>query len=304
MGRPNYFLVGHPRSGSGQLFTWLDRHPEVFSTKKELHYFGSDLEFFSPPRTLANYLSYFKGAQNYKAAGDASTWTLFSERAAAEISAFTPDARIIMLLRNPVDHLHSLHSHFVFRGDEDIPDFFEALNAEEDRAAGRRPEPPWRVPRQCLRYSRMARYAPQIARFFEHFERERVLIILSDDFRADPKGTFGRVCQHLGITPDLPGQEALFSTNARSSNSNRDARSHLVRQFLAYPRNYRVLEGVDRGAPGHQLLLRGLRRWNKVFAPRPHLSPDHRLALQERFLPWIEETEALIGRDLSHWRRV
>ena len=60
-GRPNYFLVGHPRSGSGQLFTWLDRHPQVFSTKKELHYFGSDLRYFDPPRSLDNYLSYFKG---------------------------------------------------------------------------------------------------------------------------------------------------------------------------------------------------------------------------------------------------
>ena len=301
MGRPNFFLVGHPRSGSGQLFTWLDRHPEVFSTKKELHYFGSDLRFFEPPRSLENYLSYFKGSQRFARAGDASTWTLFSERAAREIQAFAPDAKIMMLLRNPVDQLHSLHAHFLFRGDEDIPDFRAALDAEADRAAGRQPEPPWRVPRDCLRYSRMARFAPQVSRFVDTFGQDNVLVMLSEDFRSDPRGTFDRVCTHLGIATRFPGYDRLFETSPRKANSNRQARSRRVRSVLAHPRNYRVLEGVDRGLPGHQLVLRALRRWNKEFVPRARMDPALRRELQDRFRPWIDETAALIDRDLSHW---
>jgi len=301
MGKPNFFLVGHPRSGSGQLFTWLDRHPEVFSTKKELHYFGSDLRFFEPPRSLENYLSYFKGSERYTRAGDASTWTLFSERAAREIKVFAPDAKIMMLLRNPVDQLHSLHAHFVFRGDEDIEDFRAALDAEADRAAGRIPEPPWRVPRDCLRYSRMARYAPQVARFFDTFGRDNVLVLLSEDFRSDPRGTFDKVCTHLSIATRFDGYDALFDTNPRKANSNRRAKSRRVRALLAEPRHYRVLEGVDRGLPGHQLALRALRRWNKEFGPRQPMEPGLRRELQDRFRPWIDETAALIGRDLTHW---
>lgn len=301
MGHPNFFLVGHPRSGSGQLFTWLDRHPEVFSTKKELHYFGSDLRFFEPPRSLENYLSYFKGSEQFKRAGDASTWTLFSERAAREIHAFSPDAKIMMLLRNPVDQLHSLHAHFLFRGDEDIADFRAALDAEADRAEGRQNEPACRVPRDCLRYSRMARFAPQVSRFIHTFGRDNVLIMLSEDFRADPRGTFDRVCTHLSIANRFEGYEALFETNPRKANSNRRARSAYVRTLLAAPRHYRVLEGVDRGLPGHQLTLRALRRWNKEFAPREKMSPELRRELQDRFRPWIEETATLIDRDLTHW---
>jgi len=300
-GGPNYFLVGHPRSGSGQLFTWLDRHPQVFSTKKELHYFGSDLRYFDPPRSLDNYLSYFKGAGRFTRAGDASTWTLFSERAAAEIRAFNPDARIMMLLRNPVDQLHSLHSHFVFRGDEDIADFRAALDAEDGRVKGVVSEPQWRVPRDCLRYSRMARFAPQVQRFIDHFGQDAVLVMLSEDFRADPRATFDKVCDHLGIDRRFDGYEALFETSPRKANSNRAAKSRRVRSFLAHPRNYRVLEGVDRGLPGHQLALRTLRWWNKDFVPREKMSPELRRELQDRFRPFIEETAALIGRDLTHW---
>jgi hypothetical protein len=301
MGRPNFFLVGHPRSGSGQLFSWLDRHPEVFSTKKELHYFGSDLRFFEPPRSLENYLSYFKGAERFRRAGDASTWTLFSERAAREIQAFEPDARIMMLLRNPVQQLHSLHAHFLFRGDENIADFRAALDAEEARAAGTKPEPDWRVPRDCLRYSRMARFGPQVQRFFDRFGRDRVLVLLSEDFRADPKGTFDKVCAHLDIATRFDGYERLFETSPRKANSNRAARSGAIRSFLADPRHYRVLEGVDASVPGHQLTLRALRRWNKVFVPREPMDPGLRRELQDRFRPWIDETSDLIGRDLSHW---
>lgn len=301
MGRPNFFLVGHPRSGSGQLFTWLDRHPEVFSTKKELHYFGSDLRFFEPPRSLENYLSYFKGAEHFTRAGDASTWTLFSERAAREIQAFAPDARIMMLLRNPVQQLHSLHAHFVFRGDEDIEDFRAALDAEPARMAGTQSEPEWRVPRDCLRYQRMARFAPQVQRFYDCFGRDRVLVLLSEDFRSDPRGTFRKVCTHLDIATELDGIEQLFETNPRKANSNRAARSSRVRSLLADPRHYRVLEGVDASLPGHQFALRALRRWNKVFVPRAPMDPALRRELQDRFRPWIEETAALIGRDLSHW---
>ena len=301
MGRPNFFLVGHPRSGSGQLFSWLDRHPDVFSTKKELHYFGSDLRFFEPPRALENYLSYFRGAERFRRAGDASTWTLFSERAAQEIQAFEPDARIMMLLRNPVQQLHSLHAHFLFRGDEDIQDFREALDAEEARAAGNRPEPEWRVPRDCLRYSRMARFAPQVKRFFDRFGRDRVLVLLSEDFRADPRGTFDKVCSHLDIATRFEGYDGLFATSPRKANSNRAARSGHVRSLLADPKHYRVLEGVDGSVPGHQLTLRALRRWNKIFVPREPMEPPLRRELQDRFRPWINETAELIGRDLSHW---
>jgi hypothetical protein len=147
----------------------------------------------------------------------------------------------------------------------------------------------------------MARFAPQVQRFYDCFGSDRVLVLLSEDFRSDPQGTFHKVCTHLGIATEFDGDEHLFDTNPRKANSNRAARSRRVRALLAHPRHYRVLEGVDSSVPGHQLALRALRRWNKVFVPRAPMDPALRRELQDRFRPWIEETATLIGRDLAHW---
>ena len=126
--RPDLFFVGHPRSGSGLLDSYLAGHPDVFMARKELHYFGSDLRYHHPGRSEDNYLDHFdtsgdQGPSGPQRVGEASTWYLSSQLAAAEIHAFAPTARIVMMLRNPVSWLHSLHSHLVFSGDEDITDF-------------------------------------------------------------------------------------------------------------------------------------------------------------------------------------
>ena len=111
MNTPNLFFIGHPRSGTGTLDGYLGAHPGIYMAAKELHYFGSDLQFNVPPRTKENYMSYFTEANGYQYVGESSTWYLCSHTAAAEIKHFSPDAKIIVNLRNPVDWLYSLHSH-------------------------------------------------------------------------------------------------------------------------------------------------------------------------------------------------
>ena len=133
MGLVNLFVAGHPRSGTGTLDGWLNAHPDIFMGPKELHYFGRDLDFNSPPRTQRNYVKQFKGSDKKKIVGESSTWYLASNTAAEEISKYNPKAKIIVSLRNPVDWLHSLHRHQVFAGYEDIANFEVALNAEEER---------------------------------------------------------------------------------------------------------------------------------------------------------------------------
>ena len=134
---PDFFFVGHPRSGSGLLDSYLKGHPDIFMARKELHYFGSDLGYHRPRRSLDNYLAHFKDARDERRVGESSTWTMLSQDGAKEISEFAPDAQVILMLREPVSWLHSLHSHLVFSGDETIQDFDSALKAESDRAAGR-----------------------------------------------------------------------------------------------------------------------------------------------------------------------
>ena len=303
MRRPDFFVVGHPRSGSGQMNGYLSRHPDIWMAKKELHYFGSDLGYHEPPRSLENFHTFFEDAPaTVNRVGEASTWYLFSENAAQEIHDYDPDAGILMLLRNPVSLLHSLHSHFVFRGDEDIEDFAQAIAAEPARVDGSIAEPPHRIPREALRYSKMVRYAPQVKRYFDVFGRDNVHVVINDDFRKDPQGVFRGACRYLGVREDFDGFDDVFAPDQRAKNSNRTVYSRPVQDFLIHPSRQQVLEGVRRSPlPGYRFSLRAMRRLNIKYVDRAPMDPGLKAELTERFRPHVQELSDLLDRDLSAW---
>ncbi|HJN74395.1 MAG TPA: hypothetical protein QGF58_10730 [Myxococcota bacterium] len=303
MRKPDLFVVGHPRSGSGQLNGYLSKHPDIWMAKKELHYFGRDLGYHDPPRSLQNFESFFEDApSSAERVGEASTWYLFSESAAQEIHDYCPSAGIVMLLRNPISLLHSLHSHFVFRGDEDIADFGAALAAEEGRREGSIAEPPHRIPREALRYSKMVRYAPQVKRYFEVFGREAVHVVINDDFREDPKAVFRGVCRYLDVREDFEDFERVFDVDARARNSNRTVHFRGIQDYLIHPARQQVLEGLRRSTvPGYRFSLRAMRRLNIKYVDRGGMDPSLKRELQERYRPWVDELSELLDRDLSHW---
>ena len=119
------------------MYQYLNPHPDIFfSRKKEPHFFAADI---TTPRKIADeraYLSLFEGAENQKRIGEASVLYLYSECAACEIKAFSPSARIIIMLRNPVEMMYSWYSERLYVGHEDIDDFESAIDAESDRRRG------------------------------------------------------------------------------------------------------------------------------------------------------------------------
>lgn len=82
------------------------------------------------------FLAYYKDYKNEIAIGEVSVWNLYSTIAAQQIQVFNPEAKIIILLRNPVDMMYALHSNHVFNDNENITDFEEALNAQAERKKG------------------------------------------------------------------------------------------------------------------------------------------------------------------------
>src|SRR5687768_15406060 len=143
MRTPNFFIVGAPRCGTTSMYAYLRQHPEIYvSPHKEPHFFGSDL---SPlPGAIREeelYRALFAGAGDRPRAGEASVWYLSSRKAASEIRAFAPEARILILLRAPHQMLESLHSLFLRTGNEDLPTLEEALAAEPERRRGQRIPP-------------------------------------------------------------------------------------------------------------------------------------------------------------------
>ena len=117
MKKPDLFLVGAPRCGTTALYTYLKQHPEIFLSRiKEPQFFAG---FLGEQRRIQNwpdYLSCFAGANGEKRIGEASVAYLAATNSARDIEAFSPEARIIIMLRNPLDVMHSLYHLRRFNG--------------------------------------------------------------------------------------------------------------------------------------------------------------------------------------------
>src|SRR5215469_6450999 len=130
MTKPNLFIVGAPRCGTSSLWTYLKGHPEIFmSAKKELYFFDRDDIDSREGKSREDYLRHFPASSDHKKVGEATPSYLRSRHAPQAIKAFSPRAQIIIMLRNPVDVLHSLHSMALYSS-EPIVDFAAALEAD------------------------------------------------------------------------------------------------------------------------------------------------------------------------------
>jgi hypothetical protein len=206
---PDFYIVGHHKSGTTALYEMLRRHPQIFMPAlKEPRYFASDLRAqFEPvrtgrlPETLEQYLALFADAREGQLTGEASPSYLRSTAAAGAIAQLRPDARIIAILREPADFVRSLHLQLVQDHVETEQDLQAAFAAEERVRDGRR----------IRRYSDHVRYAEQIGRYAEVFAPEQILVLIYDDFRADNEAVVRRVLRFLGV--DDSGPVALLEAN-------------------------------------------------------------------------------------------
>ena len=318
MRKPDFFIVGAPKCGTSAMNYYLMQHPEVFigrkggrSTRredhmkyldlsihevKEFHFFGSDLNFRSPRISEEEYLSYFSGATSEKRVGEASVWYLYSKRAAAEIREFSPHADIVIMLRNPVDMMYSQYSQMVYRGYENLFSFEDALDAEEERKRGI--NIPDTVPLiENLLYREIVQYAQQVQRYLDVFTREKVHIIIFDDFRRDTAGVYTDTLRFLGVNED-------YRPDLRVVNPNKRLRSPRLTSFLQKPPHIvRWLADVLLPQKLCQALFRELSRFNIRYESRPPMDPQLRQRLQAELAPEVERLNDLIGRDLTHWIR-
>ncbi len=296
MRKPDFFIVGAAKCGTTAMNDYLGQHPDIFVPElKEIHYFGKDLDMrLARERdTLERYLARFDGGEGCKRAGEASVWYIYSRTAAQEIHDFDPAAGIIIMLRDPVEFMYSQHSQAMHNalGDEDILDFAEALAAEEDRVAGRRPVPPQTTFPDGVYYRRIARFTEQVQRYYDLFPREQIHVIVFDDFRADTPAVVRDTYRFLGVDPEFVPETPVV-------NPNKTYRSWAVRK-------------VQQRVPGKlkDLVPDPLRRrasdaiyaLNRKYAPREAMDPQLRAELMREFAPEVAALGQLIGRDLSRW---
>jgi hypothetical protein len=216
---PDFFIVGHPKSGTTALYHMLKHHPEIYMSKvKEPYYFACDNpqpersgdrrwttldQTGTRSQTLDEYLSLFAEARPDQRAGEASTHYLWWPSAPSRIAEVQPDARIIAVLREPASFLRSVHLQFVQNRHETEKDFRKALALEDARREGRC-IPPQSVWPRCLLYSDRVRYVEQLRRYHAAFGRERVLVLIYDDFRSDNEAAVRSVLRFLEVDDTVP----------------------------------------------------------------------------------------------------
>jgi hypothetical protein len=295
---PNLFLVGAPKCGTTSLHDYLRQHPQIFMpSRKEYFFFGSDLAMSH--LRLDEYLSFFQDARDDQSVlGESSTWYLYSRAAAQEIKTFSPNARIIAMIRNPAAMLPSLHSQFVFAGHEDIPDFESAYRAESDRRNGKRLPLGLSIPRELLYYSTAPRYAEQLARYFQIFGRENVLVIVFDDFVNDTDGVYKNTLRFLGVDDQF---QAMYDRH----NPNKTAKSRaLTRLLFSPPAFVRRFAQTILPASLRHTLWDALYRRNIKTSEREPIRREFYAELVDHFRSEVDQLSALLDRDLSSWNRI
>jgi hypothetical protein len=199
---PDFFIVGHHKSGTTALYEMLRRHPQIFMPSvKEPRFLASDLRALVPPspastlpRTLDEYLSLFDAATPEQRAGEASPSYLRSKTAAREIAELQPAARIIAILREPASFVRSLHLQLVQEHVELEKDLARALAGEAIERQGQR----------VHRYGDHVHYVEQLRRYEQAFAPEQRLILIYDDFRAENEATVRRVLRFLEVDDRAP----------------------------------------------------------------------------------------------------
>ncbi len=292
--RPNFFIVGAPKCGTTSMVEYLRQHPDVFMPPKELHFFGSDINH--NPKGLVtqeDYLNHFSKARDEKMTGEKSVWYLYSKKAASEIKKFSPHAKIIIHIRNPVDMLYSLHGHNLRSDRENIINFEKALEAEEDRRKGLRiPKRTVDFP-QHLFYSEIPLYTEQIKRYVEAFGWKQLHIIVFDDLVNNTLKVYRDVLRFLEV-------DDQFTPDLKVHNPGRQVKSPIVRDLImnSWIRTVarKFLPITTRRRMGQTLY-----HWNISNKPKPPMNKHIRKRLQKQFAPEVKRLSKLLDRDLTHW---
>lgn len=310
---PTFVGVGAAKSGTTSFHAYLRQHPDVFmSPIKETNFFSTDIDprDFSPlfervvrqrrlnleeyvngdqrtehrsayVRELDHYKKLFRFAATASAVGEISNSYLYSATAARQIRSLAPDARIVMVLRNPVDRAYS-HYLANVRDGLTIQRFRDEIDHDQQsRKKG------WGISHL---YVDLGLYHEQVLRYMEVFDRKQLKIVTYDEFVRDPSALMSDIFSFIGV-------DAEFSVDMTTH--------HNAARVPRYPRLMHRLTHAGVKRPLFYVLPRSLRPTIKeLFFRRgraPQLPPSDRDAVLLHFRHDIERLSDLLGRDLSHW---
>jgi hypothetical protein len=299
---PDFFVAGAPKSGTTALHAALAQHPELYlSAVKEPKFFLTD----RPPPAQggpgdaktyrehvwrrADYEALFDPAPPGTLRGESTPFYLYSRDAQQRIKALVPAARLIVVLRDPVERAHSNWTHLWSAGLDPIGDFVQACAVEEERiAAG------WA---DFWHYKRLGLYGQQLQHLYSAFPTEQVLVFRYRDLVGDAAGTLDRICAFLGVAQGIVTEVPPENVTAHPEHT---------RRHQTLSRILRAGSAVTAQLPGHAgkaMIDRLETSLQDGAAARRPLTWEQRQSLIPYFESDISLLSGLTGEDFSHWVR-
>jgi hypothetical protein len=295
---PNFLIIGSQKCGTTSVYNYLRQHPQVFlSPIKETNFFvhaaqNPDILPYLPKaslpvQSLEAYRVLFGGALTETAVGEASHLYLIDPRAADQIRAHLPRARLIAVLRDPVERAFSAYWMRVRDGRE-TRSFEQAV---EDEKRGRF-EPLLDLGGRF--YVRTGFYARHLKPYLRMFDRSQIAILLFDDLEADASGFMRQLFAFLEVDGTF-APETSVRHNASGLPRHGVLQPLLHKNVLTRTVRRVLPEALGRRAATAQ------DAWRSRQLAKPTMSPDLRRALIAKFKDDIFELQDITGRDLSRW---
>lgn len=281
---PSFFLCGAPKAGTTSVYHYLDAHPDVhMSEPKEPFYF-----YHADRATLEEYSErYFGEYDGEHAVGEGTTGYMGHPEVPARIAQEIPDARLIFLLRNPIDRAYSEYWYHLQRGKyRPNTTFSEVIRGEDDDTLG-------------VGIIGLGMYYDHLVRYEQHFDRSQMLVVLFDRLVSEEDRFLEDLYSFIGV------DDAFVPGEMNQHNSTR------------YPKSMSAYQIVDalwrpvREALPSTLLqaAKPLRSIGKHMVyggggteEKPEMSPEDREYLREVYREPNRKLSAWLGKDLSHWQ--
>ncbi|WP_136810715.1 sulfotransferase family protein [Desulfosediminicola flagellatus] len=288
--KPNFFIIGAAKAATTSLWMYLKQHPEIFMPEdiehKEPSYFCNSYGV----KKKDKYLHLFESAKSRKVIGDASNAYLTSPESAKWINEEIPDAKIIVILRNPVDRAYSLYRWMVSHGYEWIYPFEKALKTEFSR----KDDMDFMIGNPQYYYNYLyfgsGMYFEQLERYYKTFPIAQIKIILLDEIKRDPVGCVRDTYRFLDVDDN-------YEPTIKIHNKGEFKPVSIKLHFML-----RSLENRYRWMRKSAIIKYLFRRNQTLFKLRwETMQGDTKTLLQSKYRADIENTSKLIGRDLSSW---
>lgn len=275
--KPNFFIVGARKNGTTSLYHYLKEHPEIFmSPTKEPHFFSKNINYhIHLYNKEEDYLGLFKDVKNQKVIGEASTSYLDDEKIPSLISSFQPNSKIIILLRDPVELIYSMHFEFAFRG-RVLEDFQEELKRQK-------------LDTSIINYLKLIKNMPNvIKKYIQLFGKDCVCIMDYGNFKKNNQVEFVKILRFLEVDED-------FKPDFREYNTSSKPKFLLVSKLL----NSKIIQEI--GKIVHHYIPGGNRvdpfSWNSEPFERPEMPTLVKEMLEKELKDTKEEFAILLNKN-------